>query len=117
MWRNIRRFEVLGRSIMPVAMGLALASGLSVAGISQATQSRSSSDAAMRQHYDAAYRYQAAGDTSSADREHKLFLSQALHHVANARANIVSHKQPNAPPNMVPAKSAPMTGHGLGSTR
>jgi tetratricopeptide (TPR) repeat protein len=88
VWRNIRRFEVLGRSIMPVAMGLALASCLSVAGISQATQSRSSSDAAMRQHYDAAYRYQATGDTSSADREHKLFLSQALHHVANARANI-----------------------------
>jgi tetratricopeptide (TPR) repeat protein len=47
-----------------------------------------SPEAEMRAHYDAAYRLQAAGDIAGADREHRLFLSEALHHVANARANI-----------------------------
>jgi tetratricopeptide (TPR) repeat protein len=45
-------------------------------------------ETAMHRHYDAAYRLQAAGDTQDADREHRLFLAEALHHVGNARANI-----------------------------
>lgn len=54
----------------------------------QATHSVSASDSGMREHYDLAYRLQAAGDVQGADREHRLFLEEALHHVANARANI-----------------------------
>jgi tetratricopeptide (TPR) repeat protein len=57
------------------------------AGSSQ-TSGASASEAAMHRHYDAAYRLQAAGDIQGADREHQLFLSEALHRVANARANI-----------------------------
>jgi tetratricopeptide (TPR) repeat protein len=41
----------------------------------------------MHRHYDAAYRLQAAGDIQGADREHRLFLAEALHHLGNARAN------------------------------
>jgi tetratricopeptide (TPR) repeat protein len=45
-------------------------------------------DTAMHRHYDAAYRLQAAGDIQGADREHQLFLAEALHHLGNARANV-----------------------------
>jgi len=76
------------RALACVTLDLALASSLLVAASAQTEQSRSSSDATMRQHYDAAYRLQAAGDLSAADREHKLFVGEALHRVANARANI-----------------------------
>jgi tetratricopeptide (TPR) repeat protein len=48
----------------------------------------STSETEMRKHYDAAYRLQAAGNVEEADREHRLFLDEALHHVANVRANI-----------------------------
>ena len=59
------------------------------AGIAAQNASRdSASETAMRRHYDAAYRLQTAGDTHGADREHQLFVADALHHVANARANI-----------------------------
>ena len=59
----------------------------------QSGDSRPSAEAAMRQHYDAAYRLQAGGDLPRADREHTLFLAMALHHLANARANIGEYSQ------------------------
>jgi tetratricopeptide (TPR) repeat protein len=65
---------------------LAWLAGSTAAG--QATHSASASDAGMRAHYELAYRLQGAGDAQGADREHRLFLEEALHHVANARANI-----------------------------
>jgi tetratricopeptide (TPR) repeat protein len=43
---------------------------------------------AMHQHYDAAYRFQSAGDFQHADAEHTLFLVAALDHLANFHANI-----------------------------
>ena len=42
----------------------------------------------MHRHYDTAFRLQAAGHLAEADAEHKLFLAEALRHVANGRANI-----------------------------
>jgi hypothetical protein len=41
----------------------------------------------MRQHYDAAYRYQSSGDLARADLEHAFFLVAALRHIANFNAN------------------------------
>jgi tetratricopeptide (TPR) repeat protein len=41
----------------------------------------------MRQHYDAAYRFQSSGDFARADVEHKHFLAAALDHLANFYAN------------------------------
>lgn len=52
-----------------------------------------SSDATMRRHYDAAYSLQKRGDVPGADREHRLFLAAALHHVANTRANIGEYSE------------------------
>jgi tetratricopeptide (TPR) repeat protein len=54
----------------------------------QAPGKASTSETEMRKHYDAAYHLQAAGNVEGADQEHRLFLDEALHHVANVRANI-----------------------------
>jgi tetratricopeptide (TPR) repeat protein len=42
----------------------------------------------MHQHYDAAYRFQSAGDFARADLEHKHFLVAAFDHLANFYANV-----------------------------
>jgi len=54
----------------------------------QTRQSADLIDPAMQQHYDDAYRLQNAGKLDLADAEHRLFLAAALHHIANARANL-----------------------------
>jgi tetratricopeptide (TPR) repeat protein len=41
----------------------------------------------MQQHYDSAYRFQSAGNLTRAAVEYKLFLADALHRLANGRAN------------------------------
>jgi tetratricopeptide (TPR) repeat protein len=41
----------------------------------------------MQQHYDSAYRFQSAGNLTQAAVEYKLFLADALHRLANGRAN------------------------------
>ena len=41
-----------------------------------------------QQHYDEAFRLQQEGDLARADAEHKAFLADSLHHIANARANV-----------------------------
>jgi tetratricopeptide (TPR) repeat protein len=60
----------------------------SVLARAETTQSRSSLDESMHRHYDTAFRLQEAGRVAEADVEHKLFLAEALRHVANGRANI-----------------------------
>jgi tetratricopeptide (TPR) repeat protein len=45
-------------------------------------------DSDMELHYEAAYRLQAAGDNRQADVEHKAFLVDALHAIANAYGNV-----------------------------
>ena len=54
----------------------------------QTAQSTPSSKSSLRQHYDAAYRFQSSGHLTRADSEYKLFLAEALHRLANGRANI-----------------------------
>jgi tetratricopeptide (TPR) repeat protein len=81
---------VLPQAVAVLAAGAALASPVAA---TQTTQRASSSDAGMREHYEAAYRLQGAGDVHDADQEHRLFLAAAMHHVANARANIGEYSQ------------------------
>jgi tetratricopeptide (TPR) repeat protein len=90
-----RRTPIALRAALFLAATLALApSGItglwciSVLAQAETTQSRSSLDESMHRHYDAAFRLQAAGHVAEADAEHKLFLAEALRHVANGRANI-----------------------------
>jgi tetratricopeptide (TPR) repeat protein len=47
----------------------------------------------MQQHYDAAYRFQSAGNLTQAAVEYKLFLADALHRLANGRANTGEYAQ------------------------
>lgn len=47
----------------------------------------------MHRHYDAAYRFQSEGDLAQAISEHRLFLVDALHNLANGRANIGNYTQ------------------------
>jgi tetratricopeptide (TPR) repeat protein len=42
----------------------------------------------MQKHYEAAFRFQNAGNFSQANSEYKLFLAIALHHMANGDANL-----------------------------
>jgi tetratricopeptide (TPR) repeat protein len=54
----------------------------------QTVQSTPSFELSMRQHYDAAYRFQSSGDLAQARSEYSLFLADALHQLGNGRANI-----------------------------
>ena len=54
----------------------------------ETARSTPSSKSSLRQHYDAAYRFQSSGHLAQADSEYKLFLAEALHRLANGRANI-----------------------------
>ena len=54
----------------------------------QAAQDAHSFESSMRQHYDAAFRFQAAGDLAQAGMQYKLFLADALHELGNGRADI-----------------------------
>ena len=54
----------------------------------QASASAHSANSPIRQHYDAAFRFQSEGDLSQANAEYKLFLSMALHRIANGHANL-----------------------------
>jgi tetratricopeptide (TPR) repeat protein len=47
----------------------------------------------MHRHYDAAYHFQSEGDLAQAISEHRLFLVDALHSLANGRANIGDYTQ------------------------
>jgi tetratricopeptide (TPR) repeat protein len=53
----------------------------------QTTPVPPSDKSSMRQHYDAAYRFQSSGDFAQADVEHARFLVAALDHMANFYAN------------------------------
>jgi tetratricopeptide (TPR) repeat protein len=84
------RLAAMGAAIAAFCSILPLSAGLAAA---QVTAGPPASDTQMRKHYEVAYRLQAAGDSDGAAREHKLFLAEALHHVANARANIGAYSQ------------------------
>ncbi len=81
-----------GYSILLLLGAIALAASdiscLTVFARAQTIQNKSSLDESMHRHYDTAFRLQAAGHMAEADAEHKLFLAEALRHIANGRANI-----------------------------
>jgi tetratricopeptide (TPR) repeat protein len=54
----------------------------------QAMQMGATAQSPMKQHYDAAFRFQGAGDIPRANMEYKLYLSMALHRIANGYANL-----------------------------
>jgi len=54
----------------------------------QGTLATGSAESPMQQHYEAAFRLQNEGDLLQANSEYKLFLSIALHRVANGHANL-----------------------------
>jgi tetratricopeptide (TPR) repeat protein len=82
-WRHKRRHFQIAATLASVLAGLS--TNIFGGGASQSTLSFSSD---MHRHYDAAYRYQSAGDKAQAEMEYRLFLADALHAVANGRANI-----------------------------
>jgi tetratricopeptide (TPR) repeat protein len=71
-----------------VCDGLSVPFAIAAASHDQTTQDAHSSESAMRQHYDAAFRFQAAGDLAEAGMQYKLFLADALHELGNGRADI-----------------------------
>jgi tetratricopeptide (TPR) repeat protein len=54
----------------------------------QTNQAAGTPQSSMKMHYDAAFRFQDAGDPIRASSEYKLYLSMALHHIANGHANL-----------------------------
>jgi tetratricopeptide (TPR) repeat protein len=54
----------------------------------QTAQSAGAAQSSMKQHYDAAFKFQDAGDISRANTEYKLYISMALHRIANGYANL-----------------------------
>jgi len=54
----------------------------------QTTQAVGSAQSPMKLHYDAAFKFQDAGDPIRASSEYKLFLSMALHRIANGHASL-----------------------------
>jgi tetratricopeptide (TPR) repeat protein len=68
--------------------GVAVSLATAAVSHDQTAQNGHSFESAMRQHYDAAFRFQAAGDLAQAGAQYKLFLADALHELGNGRANI-----------------------------
>jgi tetratricopeptide (TPR) repeat protein len=73
------------RSVM-LLVGLAL--GVSLIAIGQSPSVSRSANSPMQKHYEAAFRFQKAGNLPKADSEYKVFLGMALHQIANGRANL-----------------------------
>ncbi len=87
--RNYRSFEMKFEISLLTRAGIAAilllsATTVSGRGISQVRTAESP----LQQHYDAAEALQAKGDLAQAATEYKLFLAEALHRVANGRAQV-----------------------------
>ena len=54
----------------------------------QKTQPASAAESPMKLHYEAAFKFQDAGNLLRANAEYKLYLSMALHRIANGYANL-----------------------------
>jgi len=54
----------------------------------QGTHPARAAESPMHRHYESAFRFQNAGNISQANTEYKLFLSMALHQMANGHANL-----------------------------
>jgi tetratricopeptide (TPR) repeat protein len=74
--------------LLIVCDGVSVPLAIGAAGHDQTAQDARSFDSSMHQHYDAAFRFQAAGDLAQAGMQYKLFLADALHELGNGRADI-----------------------------
>ncbi len=88
--RTYRSFEsrLSGRTGI-AAILLISATAVSGQGVSKARTAESP----LQQHYDAAEASQAKGDLAQAATEYKLFLAEALHRVANGRAQVGEYSE------------------------
>src|ERR1700722_20969683 len=59
----------------------------------QSASTARSAESPLQQHYDAAEASQAKGDLARAATEYKLFLAEALHRVANGRAQVGEYSE------------------------
>ena len=75
------------RFCLALWIGMALLSGVSPAR-GQNAEPPSATNNPLREHFDAAQKFQAAGDLGNATSEYKLFLAAALHRLATNRAAI-----------------------------
>ncbi len=73
---------------LPVASAIAVSALSALFAFPQTDSHSQLTNSDMKLHYEAAYRLQAAGDNSQADVEHKAFLVDALHAIANAYGNV-----------------------------
>jgi tetratricopeptide (TPR) repeat protein len=71
-----------------VCDGVSVPLAIAAASHDQTAQDARSFESSMRQHYDAAFRFQTAGDLAQAGMQYKLFLADALHELGNGRADI-----------------------------
>src|SRR5580704_2716981 len=60
---------------------------------SQGASTAHTAESPLQQHYDAAEALQAKGDLTQAATEYKLFLAEALHRVANGRAQVGEYSE------------------------
>ena len=84
MWRN-RSFKSW------VSQGIGLATALLMSAIAVSGQGLSKApppESSLQEHYDAAETLQGKGDLEQAAFQYKLFLAEALHRVANGRAQV-----------------------------
>src|SRR6202789_711562 len=84
MWRN-RPFKSWASHSIGIAVALLL-SAIAVSG--QGVPKARPAESPLQEHYDAAETLQGKGDLAQAAFQYKLFLAEALHRVANGRAQV-----------------------------
>jgi tetratricopeptide (TPR) repeat protein len=87
---DARTFASAARGGLSWAWSILLAAGFAAQSSALYGQARAAepTQSPMKMHYDAAFRFQDAGDVSHANAEYKLYLSMVLHRIANGRANL-----------------------------
>jgi tetratricopeptide (TPR) repeat protein len=89
----MRTYRSLTRKL-PGRTGIAAILLISVAAVSgQGVSKTRTAESPLQQHYDAAEALQAKGDLAQAASEYKLFLADALHRVANGRAQVGEYSE------------------------
>ncbi len=92
--RNYRSFETRIEISLLSRAGIAAILLLSANAISgQGASAARTAESPLQQHYDAAESSQAKGDLAQAATEYKLFLAEALHRVANGRAQVGEYSE------------------------
>jgi len=79
-----------GTRLWALAVVFSAILGMQLCAVAQGVRSEAggSAQSTMREHYEAAFRFQNAGKTAQADSEYALYLGMVLHKIANGRANL-----------------------------